>query len=91
MTDLGAGVVEYPDEEPAVNGRPGPLVPRVPTCPRCGNHDRAGRIDHPEANFFCSCGTLFLGTELEWRQYAKVRQEAAKRRDRATNEEGDAQ
>ena len=84
MRDLGAGVVEYPEDEPVTNGRPGPLVPQVPTCPRCGNHDRAGRIDHPEANFYCACGTLFLGTESEWRRHSKERQQAQERRAKTT-------
>lgn len=81
MSDLGHGV--YETEDGAVNGRVGPAAPRDKlTCPACGLHDHAERIDHPEYPFFCgACSTLFAATELEWRRMRLQREQAIKRRE----------
>ena len=81
MSDLGAGVYEQPDEPP-VNGRVGPGVPSLLTCPACGLHDQAERSPHPDWPYMCGqCWTLFAGTELEWRRMRTQREAATKRRD----------
>lgn len=81
MTDLGAGVHQH-DDEPPVNGRVGPVAPRDKlTCPHCGLHDRAGRIQHPEFSFFCACGGLFNATDIEWEQLRKRREQVKARRE----------
>ena len=82
MTELGSGVHEQPDE-PAVNGRVGPGVPRDKlTCPACGLHDHAERTNHPEYAFLCgACWTLFNATDPEWRRLRKHREDTVKRRD----------
>lgn len=80
MNDLGAGVYEVPDE-PVTNGRVGPAAPMDKlTCPACGSHDDAERIDHPDYPFYCGrCSTLFCGTTLEFRRL-RLQREAAQRR-----------
>jgi hypothetical protein len=81
VRDLGAGV--YEDDEPVANGRVGPAAPMDKlTCPACGLHDHADRIDHPDYPFFCSaCSTLFTGTTLEFRRLRIQREAAIRRRE----------
>lgn len=81
MKDLGAGV--YDDGEPVTNGRVGPAAPMEKlTCPACGLHDHADRIDHPDYPFFCAaCSTLFTGTTLEFRLLRRQREAATRRRE----------
>lgn len=72
MTDLGAGVWEHgypPDPEPGA----------VPTCPVCGKTGHATRIDNPHGTYYCSCSSLYWGTDSEWRRWAKHRRLAAER------------
>lgn len=56
----------------------GEVIPAgdTPTCPRCGLHDRASRINHPHGRYYCSCGHLFEGTQAEWHRLAKTRRAA---------------
>jgi hypothetical protein len=89
MTDIGAGVYEYPDDDRPVNGRVGPAVPsHVPTCPACGLHDATERSDNPDFAYLCgSCWTLFTGTELEWRRMRRLREDVARRREALAEQE----
>lgn len=58
-----------------------PMVPagEMPTCPLCGRNDAVVRVTHPDGGFFCSCGTLFTGTDAEWRRWAAQRRERLER------------
>lgn len=49
----------------------------IPTCSWCGLNDRATRLEHHLGRFFCSCGSLFDGTESEWRRLANWRRKHA--------------
>lgn len=60
---------------PAANGT-------VPSCPVCGQHGTATRINHPDGTYYCSCGSLFHGTDTEWRRWAHHRRMTAERRTR---------
>lgn len=83
MTDIGGGVHEDPwddlgGHEP--NQAPTPAARGiVPSCPVCGEHGMASRIGHPDGTYFCSCGSLFNGTDAEWRRWARHRREHAER------------
>lgn len=50
-----------------------------PTCPVCGETGNASYVNRPEGMFFCSCGSLFNGTDSEWRRWAYHRRMAAER------------
>lgn len=67
---------------PARSARPQPL-----TCPYCGRHDTTSRVDHPSgAPWFCACGSLFTGSDDEWRRLAEHRRMASERRARDSQE-----
>ena len=51
-----------------------------PTCPVCGQQDTASPVDRPEGRYFCSCGSLFNGTDTEWWRWAEHRRLAAERK-----------
>ena len=55
-------------------------TPAVPSCPVCGRHGDATRVDLPHGRWYCSCGSLFNGTDAEWRRLARHRRMAAERR-----------
>ncbi len=82
------------DDEPPSNVRPfvRPARParasgQVPSCPYCGEHDTASRVDHPSgAPWFCACGSLFTGSDDEWRRLAEHRRMATERRARDSQE-----
>lgn len=81
-----------PEGEPDYPANVRPLVRRpdgparatgggVPSCPYCGKHGTADRVNHPSgAPWYCSCGSLFTGSTQEWRRLEKHREMAAKRR-----------
>jgi len=52
----------------------------IPSCPWCGHHDRAVEVADPNGRFFCACGSLFWGTDSEWRRLAQHRRQAIERR-----------
>lgn len=54
----------------------------APTCPWCGNTGRVSLAGRPEGRWFCACGSLFHGTDSEWRRLAAHRRRAAERRAR---------
>ena len=56
----------------------------IPSCPWCGHHDRATFINSPEGRYLCSCGSLFDGTDEEWRRLAKHRRRAIELRTHRT-------
>jgi len=75
MTDMGAGVYGHgypPDPEPGT----------VPTCPYCGVTGDATDLGHDLGRYFCSCGSLFWGSDSEWHRLAKHRRMAAERKTR---------
>lgn len=52
----------------------------IPSCPWCGYHDRAVFAGSPEGKYLCACGSLFEGTDEEWRRLAKHRRRAIEMR-----------
>ena len=66
-----------PDERYA-----GTAAPRTngPSCPWCGSHDTSVRVQRPEGEFLCSCGSLHNGSDAEWRLLAEHRKHAIERR-----------
>jgi len=52
----------------------------MPTCPYCGVTGDATDIGHFYGRFFCSCGSLFWGSDSEWHRLAKHRRLAAERK-----------
>lgn len=56
-----------------------PASSAIPSCPVCGQHGTASRIGHPHGTYFCSCGSLFNGTDAEWRRWARHRLAHAER------------
>lgn len=52
----------------------------ISTCPWCGHHDRTVPVEHPLGRFFCACGSLFWGTDSEFRRLAQHRRAAIERR-----------
>lgn len=51
-----------------------------PTCPWCGITGTASRVNNPNGEWFCSCGSLFNGTDVEWRKLAAHRRASDQRR-----------
>lgn len=51
-----------------------------PSCPYCGLTEGVDRVDNPNGTYYCSCGSLFWGTEDEWRRLARKRHENVERR-----------
>jgi hypothetical protein len=64
----------------------GPVDAGALSCPMCGNHGTSSVVDHPGGKYFCSCGSLFNGSDHEWRALAKHREQYAKRRGDAQSE-----
>lgn len=88
MTDLGAGVHETPEPDAHFAGARAPRT-NGPSCPWCGQHDSSTRVQHPDGEYMCSCGSLHNGTDSEWRKLAEYRKKAIERRiKRVNNEEG---
>lgn len=48
----------------------------IPTCPWCGLDDHALVVNDSHGRFYCSCGSLFWGTDAEWRRLEHHRQRA---------------
>lgn len=83
--DLGGGVYEdghAPPARPEIvsNGR-------YPSCPACGQHETVMPITSPNGAYYCGgstsehtgCGTLFDGTDAEWRRWRERREATRKR------------
>ncbi len=87
MTDLGAGVHETPDQRDEYFAGATAPEGNGPTCPRCGHHDRVAVVNHPAGQFFCTCGSLFTGSDDEWRRLATYRMQAIERRRRGDQRE----
>lgn len=51
-----------------------------PSCPYCGLIEGVTRVDNEHGKYYCSCGSLFEGTEDEWRRLARHRQLNVERR-----------
>lgn len=51
----------------------------MPSCPLCGRNDSVTRVVSPTGDFFCGCGTVFDGTDDEWRRWAARRRERIER------------
>jgi ribosomal protein S27AE len=75
--ELGHGVYDDGHEQHVK-----PLGKRVPTCPWCGEDGNASFVGRHDGRYFCGCGSLFQGTEAEWRALAQHRRENAERRAR---------
>lgn len=80
MTTPGAHGV-YDDGQPA--GTPALVRPGgAPTCPWCGKDGLATPVHHHTlggGGWYCACGSLYVGTDAEWRRLAKHRREAVDR------------
>lgn len=92
--DLGGGVFDdgrppEPVELPVMRPPGG-----MPPCPRCGLRETVERIDSQAGPFYCGpaegvagCGTVFDGSDGEWRRWRQEREEAIRARARSDWEE----
>lgn len=60
--------------------RPRPTIHNPPSCPYCGTNDCISRLNHEHGEWYCACGSLFTGSDAEWRRLADHRRRASERR-----------
>ena len=88
MSDLGAGVYEHPEPDGHFAGATAPRT-NGPSCPWCGQHDNSVRVQHPDGEYLCGCGSLHNASDAEWRKLAEHRRKAIERRARQRGDDAE--